>query len=114
MGGLHAESTKIGPDPLEEAWKLVGPVVERLANAVTPWSVVELSLAQDQVERIKGWVSQTPPEMLATLESGFPSETSTPTQAERLGCLLLIAAAETSRDKITEDSVWPAVRSVFP
>jgi hypothetical protein len=114
MGGLHAESTEIEPDPLEEAWKSVGPVVERLANAVKPWSVVELRLAQDQVERVKDWVSQTPRETLATLESGFPSETNTPTQAERLGCLLLIVAAETSRDTSTEDSVWPAVRAVFP
>lgn len=114
MSGLHAELAQIGTDSLEEAWKLFGPVVERLANAGTPWSVVELGLARDQVERVKSWVSRIPRETLATLESGFRSKTNTPTQAELLGCLLLIVAAETSRDTSTEDAVWPAVRSVFP
>jgi hypothetical protein len=111
MRGPHAKSAEKGPSLLGEAWELFGPVVERL---VTPWSVVELGLARDQLERVKTWVSQIPPEALATLESGFSSETNIPTQAELLGCLFLIVAAETSRDTSTEDSVWPAVRSVFP
>jgi hypothetical protein len=114
MNELHSEPGRIGRDPREEVWELFEPVFERITKAMAPWSVVELCLPQDQIQRVKSWASQIPRESLFSFETGSHSGKSIPTQAELLGCLLLIVAAETSRDTNSEDAVWPAVRSVFP
>jgi len=94
------------------------PLHAKAAQYDHAWSIAELRLSEDDVTWLRSWFGCLTPEstenwtksvMLAKYE-----DDACVTYRQMFGSLFICAGAEVCREESREDSVWPAIRSIFP
>lgn len=100
---------------LEQAF---APLHREAVQRDHPWSIAELRLSEDDTRWLREWFACLIPmkvEEWITRTSlfGRKDDPAVP-HYQMLGALLVCAGAEICREESTEDSVWPAIRSILP
>ena len=101
--------------PLVEVFE---PLRSKAAQYDRAWSIAELELSEQDVDWLRSWFRNLPLEgtvscIRAAVRSEQDDDSFMP-HHQMLGSLLVCAGAEVCRRESSEDSIWPAVRSVLP
>jgi hypothetical protein len=82
------------------------------------WSIAELRLSENDVKWLRSWFGCLTPESTenwtkSVMFAKYESDVFV-THRQMFGSLFICAGAEVCREESREDSVWPAIRSIFP
>ena len=99
---------------IEDIYK---PLHDKAKGLNYPWSIAELVLTKDDIEWLKTWFKRLTPDntqnWIKTILLTQLDNEAFVSFRQMFGSAIICAAAEICREESREDSIWPAIRTLF-